>query len=44
MRNKDSYCLELEHELNKYKQALDEIEEYIKQSGYVETLMIQSIV
>lgn len=25
--NKDSYCLELEHERNNYKQALDEIEE-----------------
>lgn len=26
--NKDSYCLELEHERNQYKQALDEIEQY----------------
>lgn len=26
--NKDSYCLELEHERNQYKQALDEIEEF----------------
>ena len=27
--NKDSYCLELEHELNKYKQTLDEIERFM---------------
>lgn len=27
--NKDSYCLELEHELNKYKQTFDEIERFM---------------
>ena len=27
--NKDSYCLELEHERNNYKQALDEIQNII---------------
>ncbi len=26
--NKDSYCLELEHERNQYKQALDKIKQY----------------
>ncbi len=32
--NKDSYCLELEHERNIYKQALDEIEKTINEDDF----------